>query len=74
MADSNLTLSQEEFLALDGDAAAGLVASRFHALRELGCDAEAAVVVAVHPEIDVAEAFDLIRRGCDARAVLQILR
>jgi hypothetical protein len=74
LADNDLRLSQDEFLRLDGDDAAALIAARFDALRELGCDAEAAVVVAVRPEIGVAAAFDLIRRGCDARAAIHILR
>jgi hypothetical protein len=74
MTDRNLKLSQEEFLALEVDVAATLIASRFDALRERGCDAEAAVVVAVHPEVSVAEAVELIRRGCDARMGVRILR
>ncbi len=72
--DRHLSLSQNEFLALEPDAAALLVAERFHALRGLGCDAEAAVVVAVHVEISVSEAAHLIRSGCRPRTVLRVLR
>ena len=39
----------------------------------VGCDAEAAVILAVHPEIAVAEACDLIRGGCDPRTAIRIL-
>jgi hypothetical protein len=72
--DDDLSLSQDEFLALEGDAAALLLVARFYALRGRGCDADAAVVVAVHPKISVSEAASLIQRGCDPRTVLRILR
>jgi hypothetical protein len=71
--DHNLKISPREFLELDDDAVVRLIGSRFHALCELGCDPEAAVVVAVHPEIRVADASDLVRRGCDVRTALRIL-
>ncbi len=74
MSDSDLTVSQDEFLVLRGNDAGNLIVKRFEALRELGCDAEAAVVVAMHPEISVSEAADLIERGCDPRTVLRVLR
>ncbi len=72
--DTDLRISQEEFLALDGNDAASLIVRRFDALRELGCGAEAAVVVAVHPDISVSEAADMIQHGCDPRTVIRILR
>jgi hypothetical protein len=71
--DINLKISQQEFLDLDDDAVVLVIGSRFHALCELGCDPEAAVVVAVHPEIRVEDASDLLLRGCDARTALRIL-
>ncbi len=73
MVDERHTISQREFMALDDDAAAVLITSRFHALRALGCDAEAAVVIAVHPEIDMEEAYDLVRSGVDAPTLVRIL-
>ena len=74
MKDGHLEVSQDEFLALDGDDAASLIVRRFEALRDLGCDPEAAVVVAVHPEISVKDAAPLLQHGCDPRTVLRILR
>jgi hypothetical protein len=71
--ETDLRISPEEFLELDDDAAVRLIRSRFHAVCELGCDPEAAVVVAVHPEIRVEDASDLLCRGCDARTALRIL-
>lgn len=67
------TATRQEFLELDDEDAAALIAARYRALSALGCDAEAAVVVAVHPEIGVVEACDLIRRGCDPRTAVRIL-
>ncbi len=66
-------VSHDECLALDGRAAALLIAARYEALRVRGCNAEAAVVVAVHPEISVDAAAELIRRGCSPRMVVRIL-
>lgn len=74
MDDGNLELSQDEFLALDGNDAASLVVRRFEALRELGCDPEAAVVIAVYPDISVTDAAELLQDGCDPRTVVRILR
>jgi hypothetical protein len=67
------TVTADEFLALGDQDATTLIAARFHTLRHLGCDAESAVVLAVHPEVGLADAFDLIRRGCDTRTALRIL-
>lgn len=66
-------ISHDEFVALDDKAAALLIAARYEALRVRGCSAEAAVVVAVHPELNVDAAAELIRRGCSPRRVLRIL-
>ena len=71
--DINLKLSPGEFLELDDEAVVRLIGARYHALRELGCDPEAAVVIAVHPEIRVADAAGLLWRGHDARTALGIL-
>ena len=73
MVDINFKISQQEFLELDDDAVVLLIGSRFHALCELGCEPEGAVVIAVHPEVRVAEAAGLLRRGCDAHTALRIL-
>ena len=58
---------------LDGDQAALLIADRFHALQKLGCDTDASVVIAVHPEISILQALKLLDGGCDPRTVLRIL-
>ena len=73
MIDNNLKSWPKELRELDDDAVVVLIHSRFHALCERGCDPEAAVVVAVHPEVGVEEASRLLRRGCDARTALRIL-
>ena len=73
MVEERRTISQQEFMALEDEAAAVLITSRFHALSALGCDAETAVVIAVHPEIDMEEATDLIRSGVQAPTVVRIL-
>ena len=71
--DDNLTATPQEFLALDREEATALMRARYYALLELGCDFEGAVTVAVHPEIGVAEACVLIRRGCHPRTAIRIL-
>ncbi len=73
MDDRDLTIPWQDFLALDGEEAAVLVAARYDALRAADCDAEAAVIVAVHPDIEIADALALMRRGCAARTALRIL-
>ena len=73
MVDLKVKLSHEEYLQLDGDEAALLIAARFDALQALGCDDDAAVVIAVHPEIAIADALALLEQGCDPRTVLRIL-
>ena len=74
MSDAILNMTEQEFLELDAEDATRLISARFHALCARGCEPEAAAVVAVRPEIGVADASDLIRRGCDARTALRILR
>ena len=71
--DRDLTIPWQHFLALEGEEAALLVAARYDALRAADCDAEAAFVVAVHPEIAVGDAVALIRRGCTPRTAVRIL-
>ncbi len=68
-----LTISEDEFLALEGEDAEALIAARYHALRDADCDAEAAVAIAAAPEISIATAVDLLQRGCDARTVVRLL-
>ncbi len=73
MVERDTTISQQEFMAMPGDDAALLIGARFDELRERGCDAEAAVVLAVHPQINIEAATDLLELGCDPRTVLRIL-
>ncbi len=68
-----LTISEDEFLALEGEDAEALIAARYHALRDADCDAEAAVAIAAAPEISLEKAVDLLARGCDSRTVLHLL-
>ncbi|MDQ3858794.1 MAG: hypothetical protein M3327_10175 [Actinomycetota bacterium] len=69
----NLSISEDEFLALQGEEAEALIAARYHALRDVGCDAEAAVAIAATPGISVGKAADLLQRGCDSHTVLRLL-
>ena len=71
--DDNLTVTPQEFLEFDYEDAHALMTARYHALEALGCDFEAAVIVALHPEVGVAEAYALIRRGCHPRTAIRIL-
>ena len=71
--DDELNISQHEYLALDDEKAALLINARYEALRALGCDAEAAVVVAVFPEIDIDAALELIEGGIDPPTVVRVL-
>ena len=73
MVDRQLTLSHREFLALDAGQAAALIESRYDVLRIAGCGPEAAVVLAVHPEVEICDALTLIRDGCPPRTALAIL-
>ncbi len=73
MANGDLRLSEHEFHALETADATRLIEVRFQALRARGCDGEAAALIAVHPEIGVAEAAELLERGCEPRTALRIL-
>ena len=72
--DGQLKISQDDFLALEREAAARLVAARFDALRAFGCTPEAAAFVAAYPDVSVTDAADLLKRGCDADTAVRILR
>ncbi len=74
MVHRHFTVSEQAFSELHGDDAARLIASRFHALRDRGCEHDAAFMVAVHSEVSVPRAAALIRRGCSPRTVLCLLR
>jgi hypothetical protein len=73
MVNRDLRMSEQEFLALKTAEATRLIEVRFHALRACGCEGEAAALVAVHPEVSVREAADLLERGCKPRTALRIL-
>ena len=74
MVHDHLTVSEQELSELHNDDAALLIASRFHALRNEGCERDAALMVAVHLEVSVPRAAALIRHGVSPRTVLQLLR
>ena len=73
MVNRDLQMSEQEFLALKTADATRLIEVRFRALRTRGCDGEAAALIAVHPEIGVAAAGELLERGCEPRTALRIL-
>ena len=73
MVDCHFTVSERAFSKLHDDDAALLIASRFHALRDEGCESDAALMVAVHLEVSVPRAAALIRRGCSARTAVSLL-
>jgi len=68
--DDELRTSQDEFLALEAEK---VIAARYSAMRALGCDAEAAVVVAVYPEIAIEAAVELLECGYESGTVVGIL-
>jgi hypothetical protein len=67
-------LTPEEFESLATDDAADLLCERFRAVISQGLGIEAAVIIGVHPEIDVDEATNLIRRDCPPATAVRILR
>jgi hypothetical protein len=66
-------ITRQSFEALDTETAARLLRARFTALTDAGCDIEDAVVIAVHPEVELGDALDLLRRGCPVKTALRIL-
>ncbi len=67
-------ISPEKFESLEADDAAVLLRERFRGLLRLGHNVEAAVIIGVHPEVDVREATSLTLRGCPAETAVRILR
>ncbi len=72
--DLTQTITPEEFEQLDDETAETIVLERYRALVAVGLDVEAAVIFAVHPEIELPGAMDLLLRGCPAETALRILR
>lgn len=68
------TLTREDFEGLEYDVAVGILRARFDALVDDGCEPEVAATFAVHTEIDLAKAAELLRSGCPPRTALCILR
>jgi hypothetical protein len=66
-------VTRQSFESLDTENAARLLRARFAALADAGCDIEDAVVIAVHPEVAIEDALDLLRRGCPASTALRIV-
>jgi hypothetical protein len=66
-------ITRASFETLDVETATALVRGRFAAASDAGSSTEDAIVIAVHPEIRLEDALDLLRRGCPARTVLRIL-
>jgi len=73
MVTRTLTISEDEFLALADEDAEAVIAARYHALRDAGCDAEAAVAIAAATEISITTALGLLERGWDSRTVVPLL-
>ena len=66
-------VTRDEFEDLDESTAASLLRIRYSALVDAGCELEAAVVLAVHPEVELSDAIALLKRGCPPRTALRIL-
>ena len=67
------TTTLEEFERLDDDEAERLIVDRFRSLADAGCDLEAALLLAVHPEVAVGQAADLLLRGHSPETALRAL-
>jgi hypothetical protein len=67
-------ITSEQFESLETEDAALLLRERFRELLRLGHNIEEALVIGVHPELDLSEATSLTRRGCSAATAIRILR
>jgi len=66
-------MTAAQFEALQVDEAADVLAWRFDLLCRGGFDIESAAVVASNVEVDLHDALQLVRRGCEPHTAIRIL-
>jgi hypothetical protein len=66
-------MTAAQFELLDARAAEGVLRWRFDELVRAGYDADQALILASHVEVDLHAATDLLRRGCPVATALRIL-
>lgn len=66
-------MTAAQFEALQTDEAADVLAWRFDLLCRGGFDVEAAAVMASNVEIDLHDALELVRNGCEPSTAIRIL-
>ena len=62
-----------EFELFDENEAESFIRGRFLSLGDGGYDPQAALLLAVRPEIDVDQATEILRKGCPPETALRIL-
>jgi hypothetical protein len=66
-------MTAAQFELLDANAAEGVLRWRFDELIRAGYDADQALILASHVEVDLHSATDLLRKGCPVATALRIL-
>jgi hypothetical protein len=66
-------MTAAQFELLDAHAAEGVLRWRFDELVRAGYDADQALILASHVEVDLHSATDLLRKGCPVATALRIL-
>ena len=66
-------MTEAQFEALQVNEAADVLAWRFDHLCRGGFDIESAAVLASNVEIDLHDALELVRRGCEPQTAIRIL-
>jgi hypothetical protein len=66
-------MTAAQFELLDARAAEDVLRWRFDELVRAGYDADQALILASHVEVDLHAATDLLRKGCPVATALRIL-
>jgi hypothetical protein len=66
-------MTAAQFELLDARAAEDVLRWRFDELVRAGYDADQALILASHVEVDLHSATDLLRQGCPVATALRIL-
>lgn len=66
-------MTAAQFEVLDEIQAEGVLRWRFDELTRAGYEAEAALLVASHVDVDLHLAVDIVRSGCPVETALRIL-
>ena len=66
-------MTAAQFEKVDANEAKAVLSWRFEELVRAGYDAEAALTIATHVEVDLHEAVDLVRKGCPSDIAMQIV-